>query len=208
MKRRKRRTAGYITDPEAYLKGRWPELDHKFLSGHTVSGHVRNYEIDPADGNACVSYAAAAVTEYYTGDFSKALELCRNTAGRKYGLGKNGANRLYIPLGCAAPFIRKCLESLGLGMTARSTLLAVRAAKSEIDHDRPALLNIAYSPQYRDHTVVAYGWAAFRSSGGRGTGKVRLFFRVRDGYTGTEDRWVCSSEIAGLFTTRIFRAHP
>ena len=79
-------------------------------------------------------------------------------------------------------------------------MLSWSSGKKEISNDRPILLNIAYSEQYKDHTVTAYAWTQFDVEGEDMTFR---FFKVRDGYTSSEDRYVNFETVIGSYITRV-----
>jgi len=92
-----------------------------------------------------------------------------------------------------------------LNKTAQSSLLAVSLAKSEINSNRPVLLGIASNYQYNDHAVTAFAWKIYMcyNTSDPDANMSMTFFRIRDGWS-TATRYVCTDEVTGLFTTRVY----
>ena len=188
-----------IRDPAGYLAAsRHGQTVGKLRSSCIDGRRVPAYVI--SDLNGCAVNAAACLVSFASEkyrSFGQALELCKSIALDGYSHYKDGAVDFYTKLGKEAPFVRKCLQTASAQFTARSSLFAKRRAVKEILAGRPVLLNIAFSGQYRDHTVTAYGFEEY-AVGPRGR-KV-LFFKVRDGYS-TEDRYLEYKNILGISVT-------
>ena len=188
-----------IRDPAGYLAATRPGQTVKKLRSSCIDARsVPAYVIN--DLNGCAVNAAACLVSFASErqrSFGQALELCKSIALNGYSQKRDGAVDFYTKLGKEAPFIRKCLQAASVPFTAKSSLFAKRRAVNEILAGRPVLLNIAFSRQYRDHTVTAYGFEEY-SVGPRGR-KV-LFFKVRDGYS-TEDRYLEYKGILGISVT-------
>lgn len=211
----------YISDPEEYLKQYYPGKE--FLKTGEFSlpdAEIPAYII--SEKNGCVANAAACLLNYHLKPAegpSGLLKCCRGTALMSFAKGRPvrrseasaafedaaaqssfpGAD-YYIPLGRTAGFLSSCAAAAGSARRAKSSLFARRVAKEEIGQRRPVLLSIAFSAQYRDHTIVAYGWREFAPKNGKG--RRMLFFKVRDGYS-SEPRWLVYRRIFGIFVTTL-----
>ena len=188
----------YISDPKEYLKEHFAGKNYvKTRERSLPESAVPAYVI--RERNGCVVNAAASLITCASmpeNSRSGALKACRGTAERLYK--KTRKNDYYVPLGRTSVFVNACAEELGSSGKAKSSPFAKRTAVREINSGRPVLLNIAYSPQYRDHTVTAYGWEEYAPDNGRG--RRLLFFRIRDGYT-KEPRYLAYRRILGIFAT-------
>ena len=135
------------------------------------------------------------------------LENCKTVAMKAFAKGRKGRTggshrgsrfNFYIPVGKTSAFLTACAKSAGSQRTAKSSPFAKRTAIAEIRNRRPVFLNIAFSGQYRDHTIVAYGFEEYREKGRKG--RKLLFFKVRDGYS-LDTRWLVYRRIFGIFAT-------
>ena len=171
----------YIDDPLKFLQESCPEDSFELLRSCSIDdAKVPPYFIEEYNG-CCVNAAACLISSVTAdgADFNKILASCKKTAENGYSRLKNGAVDYYTRLGSEAPFLRRCLSMFTAGFSARSSLFVKCRALKEIEAQRPILLNIAFSRQYIDHTVTAYGYEEYRSAK---TGRRRLFFKIRDGY--------------------------
>ena len=188
----------YISDPIEYLKEHFPGKNY-FKTGECSlpESAVTAYVI--RERNGCVVNAAASLITYASEPENSrfgALKACRGIAERLYK--KARKNDYYVPLGRTSAFVNECARKLESKGKARSSPFAKRTAVREINCGRPVLLNIAFSPQYRDHTITAYGWEEYAPENGRG--RKLLFFKIRDGYT-KEPRYLVYRRIFGIFAT-------
>ena len=102
---------------------------------------------------------------------------------------------------CGLPLTIVMFKRFVRAKTAQSKMIsAISSAKSEIDSNRPVMLNIASSNQYNDHAVTAFRYEIYTA---QGSSLTRTFFGVRDGYS-SSSRYVCADEIVGLFITRVY----
>ena len=188
-----------ISDPAGYLKKTRPGHGIKKTRSVCINeALVPSYIIE--ERNSCTVNAAACLLVFASGkrhSFGSALELCRSIALRGYSRIRHGATDYYTRIGREAPYIRRCLKAASAGYSANSSLFVKRLAIKEILSGRPVLLNIAFSGQYRDHTVTAYGFEEY-AAGPRGR-KV-MFFKVRDGYS-KEPRYLEYKGIFGISIT-------
>ena len=60
-------------------------------------------------------------------------------------------------------------------------------------------MNVAYSLEYEDHTVTAYGYDWYYITL---TNSNMRFYKVRDGYTTNESRYISVDYVTGAFGTR------
>ena len=188
-----------IDDPAGYLKVSGPgSVYRKIRSAYIDENRVPAYVIE--EFNGCAVNAAACLLAYASGrdgSFSGSLDLCKKIAQDGYSRLSNGVRDYYTKLGKEAPFVRKCLKAGSFDFRAASSLLVKKRAVKEILAGRPVLFNIAFSRQYRDHTVTAYGFEEYAVGS---DGKKVLFFRIRDGYT-KEDRYLEYKHIFGISIT-------
>jgi len=190
-----------IGDPAAYLSAAHPGSEIKKLRSACVGESlVPAYII--SDTNGCVVNAAACLLVFASGgrnDFDTYLELCKRTAVSGFSRIRNGEIDYYTRLSKESLFLRQCFKAASSPYGAANSLFAKKKAVDEILTGRPVLLNIAFSKQYRDHTVTAFGFDEYSVGD---PGRKRLFFRVRDGYS-EEDRWLEYRGIIGVFATCI-----
>ncbi|MBQ2311546.1 MAG: hypothetical protein II185_03220 [Firmicutes bacterium] len=188
-----------IKDPVLYLKDTRPGQSIKRIRSVCIDGsRVPAYVIQELNGcGVCGAACLAAFASGGTSSFDTSLEHCLDVAKNGFTRTVNGTTDYYTRLGKEAPFVRKCLNAVSSGLTARSSLFAKRRAVKEILSGRPVLLNIGFSGQYRDHTVTAYGLEEYVVGP---LGKRSLFFKVRDGYS-KEDRYLLYRGILGISVT-------
>ena len=196
-----------ISDPVGYINNTRPGQPVKLLRSACIDeSRVPAYMI--RDLNSCAVNAAACLVTFSADSkgvssgedgrsFGPALALCKKIAADGFSRIRGGTRDYYTRIGREAPFVRRCLQSAGAGYSARSSLFVKRRAVSEILEGRPVLLNIAFSGQYTDHTVTAYGFEEY-AVGDRS--KRIMFFKVRDGYS-KETRYLEYKGIIGISIT-------
>lgn len=194
-------SSSYITSPYTYLQELRPgegfQLDDsKYMleiDGYEIVGH-----------NACSVYGVAVILTYHLkgtdgiGVETRA-EKCKELAV-KYGYATK--DNYYISVGSLKGFANKCLEYYNSTLTADSDLFYPwDSAKSEISNNRPVLINISSAPGsgYADHTVVAYGWSIYKNS----SSDEYRFYKVRDGYSKNEIRYVDVERLSIYYITKI-----
>ena len=196
-----------ICDPAVYLKQSAPGQQIKLLRSACIDeDKVPAYLI--RDLNGCAVNAAACLVAFSAHggsvppgedgrSFGPALALCKKIAADGFSKMRDGTRDYYTKIGREAPFVRRCLGAASSGYSARSSLLVKRRAVSEILAGRPVLLNIAFSGQYTDHTVTAYGFEEYAVGD---NGRKVLFFKIRDGYS-KEPRYLEYKGILGISIT-------
>ncbi len=191
---------GFITNPVTYITNNYSGYTYSLTSSHTVSGTFNGYEIN--DNQGCVVYGTAAILRYYLGNsysYSTVVNKCKSIAvANNYATTSN----YYISNTNTVPFVKKCINYYSLGKTASNTLLSY--ARTEINNDRPCLINIAYSNQYSDHAVSAFGYKRYkiiRTSNNQS--RTLTFYKVKDGFV-TTTRYACDDSIVGVYVTKIY----
>ena len=188
----------YIESPEEYLNRHYPDKRFIKVEGRSIGDeNIPPYII--RENNGCVINAAACILAYALKAQNRRLDTlkpCRSIAERLFR--KARRNDYYVPLGRTSHFLNSCAKFLGISGSAKSSIFARRNAVFEINSGRPVFLNIAYSRQYKDHTVIAYGWERYRIKG-RGSRSI-LFFKIRDGYS-KDTRYLVWKNVFGVFST-------
>ncbi len=200
-------TPNYITNPINYILSVNPgstESDIYTVSNNSITGTI--YNLIPNSGcyNGCSVCGTASIITYYyglgTGYYSTILSNCMQIA-RTYGYATYQSGYDYwdyeIYLGDLEPFAQLCVNYHGISKTVDSQLtFSWLNAQTEINNNRPFLLNIATSDQYQNHTVVATGYCSYLL----GSNPEYKFYKVRDGYINA-DRYVYQNSIIGDFIT-------
>lgn len=62
--------------------------------------------------------------------------------------------------------------------------------KSNLDNNKPFILNVMGHEYYEEHHVLALGYKQFNYSNGNN----RVYYRVADGFTPRSDRYVCPAD--------------
>lgn len=199
---------GFLENPITYLQSKYPSnYSISVYSANTVSNGVYSYTIPTSMWNGCVVCGTACILKRYapTGtSYSEIFDTCKSVA-EDYGYATytGGQWNYYIQLGQTANYVNKCIDELGYNKTAASTLL-LSQAKTEIDNNRPCLLNIGfYGGVNVDHTVVAYGYRIYNVTYGSAVNTFFCFYVIKDGDC-TGLRYACDESITFCFVTKVY----
>lgn len=191
-------TNDYITNPLTYLKGLYPNATFSLFASRSISGTVEGHVM--VENNACVVYATAAVLQYHSGrPFSDILQICLDVATE--GGYAESENNYEISNSKTEAYVLACrsrCQLYDLSVMLSYTTVWV-AATSEIRSNRPVILGIADSPQYKNHAVTAISYVQYDVDS---PAHICSFFGIKDAYD-SETRYVDFSTIDGMYYIRI-----
>ncbi len=197
----------YISDPLTWLQSVYSTSDFYHVGSYSISDSaIPAYTINNSlyPGGACSVYGVACILKYYLGNsytYASVLSTCANVAQTGwYANYNNGSWNYYIQLGNLQPFAQDCIDYYGMNIYAYSSYpFSWTSGINEISNNRPFLYNVAYSLEYEDHTVTAYGYDWYYITL---TNSNMRFYKVRDGYTTNESRYISVDYVTGAFGTR------
>ncbi len=181
------------------------QIAHTKLFRLSFAGTVTTYNIGSL-WNGCVVCGTACILLRYapsTADYDSIKMACKMVA-EDYGYADHstGSWNYRIAVGQTSNYINQCSLSLMLGKMATSTLL-ISQARTEIDNNRPCLLNIShYNSQHIDHAVVAFGWLVYKVTMSGLNDTFFYFYKIKDGDC-SGDRYCCQDAITLSFVTKI-----
>ncbi len=194
------KSGNYINNPVTYINENYSGYTYSLTASHTVSGTFPGYVM--SGNNSCVEHGTAALLKYYLGStytYDTIANQCKSIAVTN---GYATTNNYYIPTGLTKTFVQDCFYYYGFSKIASSTPV-LSAAITEINNNRPCLLNILTCPQYYDHAVSAFGYSMYiltRTSDGHSISLT--FYKIKDAFS-FGDRYVCNSTMTGVYVTRV-----
>lgn len=195
---------GFIDNPVVFIQNAFSYYSISYYSEHLVLNYsvIPNYDIQLDDG--CFVYATAAILNYYLSSYSYdyLVDVCRSVAeSQGYVTGINGIGNYYISNLDTVPYVNDCLSAVNLSKNASYAFLS--AAKTEINNNRPCLLNIGYyASVHVDHTVTAIGYRTYYLVGSGGATMDVTFYRVKDGDC-SGDRFLYAAQILGVYVVKV-----
>ena len=197
----------YLSDPLVWLQSLYSTNDFYHVGSYSIPDYaIPSYTINNSlyPGGACSIYGVSCILKYYLGNsytFASVLSTCVSVAQTGwYANYNNGSWNYYIQLGSLQPFAQDCVDQYGLNIYVYSSYpFSWTTGVNEISNNRPFLYNVAYSLEYEDHTVTSYGYDWYYITL---TNSNMRFYKVRDGYTANESRYISVDYVTGAFGTR------